>query len=158
MEEGEEDMRYFFYTLSSAEKEFFWFWGHYLLGWLTHLVLRSKPSPPFSGSKEIIFLCKISNFTNGSSKNINGPWCFSGCRLFKLPQLICITLWIAGRWGSGLLEFHSPIQIGYPIWYTVNYQEVNKDRNMNYSLVAKDDCCISDQTAVVQATFVFCSK
>lgn len=39
-----------------------------LLTWVTYLVLRSKPSPPFSGSKEIIFLCKISNFTNGSSK------------------------------------------------------------------------------------------
>lgn len=78
--------------------------------------------------------------------------------LFKLSRLICITLWTACRGSSGLLEFHSPIQIGYLIYYTMKYQEVSEDRNMNYSLVAKDDYCMSDQTAVIQTTLVFCSK
>lgn len=78
--------------------------------------------------------------------------------LFKSSRLICITLWIAGRWGSGLLEFQCPIPIGYPMWYTMKYQEVNEDINMKYSLVAKDDCCMSDQTAMVQAILVFCSN
>lgn len=29
--------------------------------------------------------------------------------MFKLSQLHSIPLWIAGRWSSGLLEFHSPM-------------------------------------------------
>lgn len=51
--------------------------------------------------------------------------------LFKLSQFICID-W-ASRWSSELLEFHSPIQIRYPMWYPLKYQEVNEDRNVNYS-------------------------
>lgn len=77
--------------------------------------------------------------------------------LFKLSQLLCITLWIAGRWGSRLLEFPSSIQTGYPIWYVLKYKEVNEDRNINYSLVAIDVCCMSHQTAAM-AMLGFCSK
>jgi len=55
-----------------------------------------------------------------------------------------------------LLDFPGSIQIECPSWYALKCWELNEGKTMNYSLVAKDDCCISDQTLVVQATLVLC--
>lgn len=60
-EKVEEEKSYFSYTSSSTENQCF-------VGYVTCLVLTSKPFPSFLGCKDAIFLCKICNFTNGSSK------------------------------------------------------------------------------------------